>query len=70
MAEVALGSMETTSLNKKALAEGQAAIQLYTDYFGPSSYRRMAHTQQTACNFGQSWPQLVWIPICYFFMVC
>jgi aminopeptidase N len=24
-------------------------------------------TQQTACNFGQSWPGLVWIPICYYF---
>ncbi len=63
----ALGTMETTSLNKKALAEGQLAIQLYTDYFGPSSYKRMALTQQAACNFGQSWPQLVWIPICYFY---
>jgi aminopeptidase N len=62
-----LGTMETTSLNKKALAEGQLAIQLYTDYFGASSYKRIALTQQTACNFGQSWPQLVWIPICYFF---
>src|SRR5207253_3446737 len=39
----------------------------YTDYFGPSSYKRLALTQQTACNFGQSWPPLVWIPICYFF---
>ncbi|PYY05184.1 MAG: hypothetical protein DMG69_27770 [Acidobacteria bacterium] len=64
---VALGTMGTTSLNKKALAEGQIAVQLYTDYFGPSSYKRLALTQQTACNFGQSWPQLVWIPICYFF---
>jgi hypothetical protein len=64
---VALGTMETTSLNKKALAEGQIAVQLYTDYFGPSSYKRIALTQQTACGFGQSWPQLVWIPICYFF---
>jgi len=24
-------------------------------------------TQQTACNYGQSWPTLVWIPMCYFF---
>jgi len=64
---VALGSMDTTTLNKKALAEGQIAVQVYTDYFGPSSFKRVALTQQTACNFGQSWPQLVWIPICYFF---
>ena len=27
----------------------------------------MQLTQQTACNFGQSWPELIWIPICYYF---
>ena len=53
-APVALGTMDTTALNKKALAEGQIAIQIYTDYFGPSSFKRVAITQQTACDFGQS----------------
>lgn len=66
-AGMALGTMDTTSLNKKALAEGQLAVQLYNDYFGPSSYKRVALTQQTACDYGQSWPQLVWIPTCYFY---
>jgi hypothetical protein len=64
---VALGTMSTTGLNKKALAEGELAVQLYTDYFGPSSFKHLQLTQQTACNFGQSWPELVWIPICYYF---
>jgi hypothetical protein len=64
---VALGSMSTTSLNKKALAESELAVQLYTDYFGPSLFKHMQITQQTACDFGQSWPGLVWIPICYYF---
>ena len=63
----ALGSMSTVSLNKKALAEGEMAVQLYTDYFGPSLFKHMQITQQTACTFGQSWPELVWIPICYYF---
>ncbi|HEY3975412.1 MAG TPA: M1 family aminopeptidase [Candidatus Sulfotelmatobacter sp.] len=63
----ALGTLSTTALNKKALAEGQLAVQLYTDYFGPSSFKHLQLTQQTACNFGQSWPELVWIPICYYF---
>jgi hypothetical protein len=62
-----LGTMSTTGLNKKALAEGQLAVQLYTDYFGPSLFKHLQLTQQTACNFGQSWPELVWIPICYYF---
>lgn len=66
-APVALGSLSTTGLNKKALAEGELAVQLYTDYFGPSMFKHMQLTQQTACNYGQSWPELVWIPICYYF---
>ncbi len=65
--EVALGTMSTTGLNKKALGEGELAVQLYTDYFGPSLFKHLQLTQQTACNFGQSWPELVWIPICYYF---
>lgn len=65
--EVALGTMSTTGLNKKALAEGALAVQLYSEYFGPSLFKHMQLTQQTACNFGQSWPELVWIPICYYF---
>ena len=64
---VALGTMSTTTLNKKALAEGQLAVQVYTEYFGPSMFTHMQLTQQSACNFGQSWPELVWIPICYYF---
>jgi hypothetical protein len=59
--------MSTTSLNKTALSEAQAAVQIYSDYFGPSQFKNMELTQQTACNFGQSWPGLVWIPICYYF---
>jgi len=65
--EMAVGTMSTTGLNKKALAEGELAVQLYTDYFGPSLFTHMQLTQQTACNFGQSWPELIWIPICYYF---
>jgi hypothetical protein len=66
-AGVALGGMSTTGLNKKALAEGELAVQLYSDYFGPSLFQHLQLTQQSACNFGQSWPGLVWIPICYYF---
>jgi hypothetical protein len=65
--DVALGTMSTTGLNKKALAEGELAVELYSDYFGPSQFKHLQLTQQTACDFGQSWPELVWIPICYYF---
>ena len=67
MSDAALGTMNTTPLLKKALAEGQVSVQLYTDYFGPLPFKRVAMTQQTACNFGQSWPELVWLPICSFY---
>jgi hypothetical protein len=62
-----LGSMNTTSLLKKAMAEAELAVQLYTDYFGPSGFKRLAMTQQTATNYGQSWPEMVYLPITYFF---
>jgi hypothetical protein len=66
-AGVALGNMNTTPLIKKELAEGELAIQLYSDYFGPPPFKRLAMTQQTACTFGQSWPALVWLPMCSFY---
>jgi Peptidase family M1 domain len=66
-ADVALGNMNTTVMGKHALAEGQVSVQLYSEYFGPLPYKRLAMSQQTACNFGQAWPTLVWLPICSFF---
>ena len=65
--DTALGTMSTTGLNKKALVEGELAVQVYTEYFGAPLFKHMQLTQQSACNFGQSWPELVWIPICYYF---
>ncbi len=59
--------METTSLNKKALAEAELAVPLYTRFFGPPLFKHLQLTQQTSCAFGQSWPELVWIPMCYYF---
>ncbi len=65
--KIPLGEMSTVSLNKKSLAEAELAVQLYNDYYGPSRFKHLQITQQAACNFGQSWPELVWIPICYYF---
>jgi aminopeptidase N len=59
--------MDTTLLMKKALAEAQLSVMLFTDYFGPSSYKHLAVTQQTAFTYGQAWPGVVWLPISYFF---
>jgi aminopeptidase N len=62
----ALGSLSTTPMLKKSLAEAALAVELYTDYFGPMPYKDLQVTQQTACNYGQAWPGLVFLPICYF----
>jgi hypothetical protein len=67
MTSVTLGTMGTTPLIKKALAEGELSAQVYSDYFGPSLFKRVAITQQTSCRYGQAWPDLIWIPMCYFF---
>ena len=64
---VALGNMSTTPMLKKALAEAQLSMQLYSDYFGPIPYKQLSVSQQTACNYGQSWPGLVYLPMCYFY---
>jgi peptidase M1-like protein len=64
---IALGTMSTTSMMKKALGEGQLAVPLYTDYFGPLPYQRLAITQQESPFFGQSMAGLVFLPITSFF---
>jgi hypothetical protein len=60
------GSMSTTGMLKQATSEGDAAVQIYTDYFGPLEFDHLALTQQSYCGYGQSWPMLVYLPICYF----
>jgi hypothetical protein len=60
------GTMSTTGMLQRATSEGDAAVQIYTDFFGPLEYDHLALTQQSACNYGQSWPMLVYLPICYF----
>jgi aminopeptidase N len=64
---MAVGTMNTSSLNQKAMAEAQLATALYSDYFGPLSINHLSITQQTADNYGQAWPGLVYLPITYFF---
>ena len=51
---------------KKASAEAQVALDLYTRYFGEKPYKRIAMTQQTAFFYGQSWPGLLFLPTSYF----
>lgn len=63
---MALGTLSTTAMLKPALAQGEVAVQLYSHVFGPLPFSNLALTQQTACTYGQSWPMLVYLPICAF----
>ena len=66
LANQGVGTLSTASALKYELAQGSAAVQIYSDYFGKLPYDHVALTQQSACSFGQSWPMLVYLPICAF----
>jgi hypothetical protein len=61
-----LGNLSAVGALKGEVSQGNAAIQIYTDFFGKLPYDHVALTEQTACNYGQSWPMLVYLPICGF----
>ena len=63
---MALGTLSTTGMLKRSTSEGDAAVQIYTEFFGALPYDHISLTQQTPCNYGQSWPTLVYLPTCYF----
>ena len=66
LANQGLGSLNTTLMLGDELNQGQAATQIYTNYFGQLPFPQISLTQQSACNYGQSWPMLVYLPICGF----
>lgn len=62
-----IGVVSTTGMLAAATSQGDAAVQIYTDYFGEIPFDHVSLTQQQDCTFGQSWPQLVFLPDCYFY---
>jgi len=61
-----LGNLGTTGMLPVELSQGVVAAQIYEKYFGKLSFDHLALSQQPACNYGQSWPMLVYLPICGF----
>ena len=59
----AVGTMTPSALNDAAISEAMNALRLYTFWFGKLEYNRLAITQQPQMNFGQSWPELVYLPL-------
>ncbi len=40
------------------MVDARNALGIYTAFFGKSEFDRIAITQQSEFNFGQSWPSL------------
>jgi hypothetical protein len=59
----ALQSMAPKGMAKYALEQTRAQLQLCTFYFGKSPYDEIYVTEQPNFNFGQSWPNLIYLPL-------
>ena len=59
----ALQSMAPHAMTKYALEQTRAQMQICTHFFGKSPYEDIYITEQPDFNFGQSWPNLVYLPI-------
>ncbi len=60
------GSMSPKRMMEGAVVTSQGSTQLFTHWFGPLPYGRMAITQQPQFGFGQSWPTLIYLPVSAF----
>lgn len=58
-----LRTMAPKSMTKYALEQTRAQLQLCNFFFGKIPYDEIYITEQPDFNFGQSWPNLVYLPI-------
>jgi len=58
-----LSAMSPTAMTKYALDQTRAQMQVCTLFFGKASYDNVNITEQPNFSFGQSWPNLVYLPI-------
>ncbi len=58
-----MGGMSPSAMTKYALDQTRAQMQVCTLYFGRGPYDNVNITEQPDFNFGQSWPNLVYLPI-------
>ena len=61
--DTALSGMAPRGMTQHALEQTRAQLQLCTYYFGKSSFDHIYITEQPNFSFGQSWPNLVYLPI-------
>lgn len=58
-----LAGFSPTSMTKYALEQTRAQLQICEHYYGKSGFDRLYITEQPDFDFGQSWPNLVYLPI-------
>src|SRR5262245_382196 len=58
-----IGGMAPARLLDNSLAEATNSMRIFSHYFGPLPYGRIAITQQPQAFFGQAWPTLVFLPL-------
>jgi hypothetical protein len=58
-----VGSLAPSSMMDRPMGEAQVAERIYDLWFGKSEFSRIAVTQQPQFAFGQSWPNLVYLPL-------
>ncbi len=58
-----IGGMAPSRLLDNSLVEATNSMRVFTHYFGPLPYGRIAITQQPEAFFGQAWPTLVFLPL-------
>jgi hypothetical protein len=59
----ALNGMAPRAMTKYALDQARAQLQVCTHFFGDIPYDNINITEQPDFTFGQSWPNLVYLPI-------
>jgi hypothetical protein len=61
--ETGVGGMAPARLLDNSLIEATNSMRIFTRYFGPLPYGRIAITQQPEGFSGQAWPSLVFLPL-------
>lgn len=59
----ALQTLAPRAMTQYALEQTRGQLQICTYYFGKIPYQEISITEQPNFNFGQSWPNLVYLPI-------
>jgi hypothetical protein len=58
--------LSPSALAQSAMVDTMNSVRIFENYFGKLPYGRIAITQQPQMFFGQSWPELVYLPLTAF----